>query len=66
MKDLLSFRLKKRLITYQNISFYSFYFHDYDLEKLFFRIFLKAAILYSKLLGFKFVSAKELYEKITR
>ena len=66
IKDLLSFRLKKRLITYQNISFYSFYFHDYDLEKLFFRIFLKAAILYSKLLGFKFVSAKELYEKITR
>ncbi len=66
IKDLLSFRLNKKLIICQNISFYTFYFHDYDLERLFFRIFLKAVILCSKLLGFKFISAKELYEKITR
>lgn len=58
------FLVKPKFIHFQDLYFSTIYFHDYDLEKFLFKFFLKFQILFFRLLGFKFVSTNELYEKI--
>lgn len=66
IKSLLKFRFKKKFILYQNLSFYTLYLHDYDLENFLFRKALVYLIYILSFFGFKFISTKELYAKILK
>ena len=58
------FLSRRKFVCLENFCFSTIYFHDFDLEKPIFRIFLKIFILYSRFFGYKFISASELYDKI--
>lgn len=64
IKDFLSFRLNKTFIKYKDFSFCTLYFHDYDLQRPSFNIFLRVLILCLSFLNFKFIPLKELYKRL--
>lgn len=64
IKDFFSFRLNEKFINHNRFSFCTLYFHDYDLERFSFNIFLRVLILGLVFLNFKFVPLKELYERL--
>ena len=66
VSDLFCFNLEKKFIKQRDFSFYTFYFHDYDLERFSFCIFLKTLILSLLFLKFKFVFAGKLYKRLTK
>ena len=55
---------RKKFICFNDFCFSTVYFHDFDLERRIFRVFLKMYILYSRFSGCEFISTRELYDKI--
>lgn len=66
IKSFLLLRLNKKCIKWKDFSIWTIYFHDYDLERFFFRNSLIFLIYFLSYLNFKFIGIRELYEKITR